>query len=132
MQGTAAITVVCVHSSLPTQVHDLFYQQEKPILGIRYHCQDSDCMDFNLCGKCVDAGVHPAAHTLLRLSVASSEPQLVPDPQEAGSSVPSQELETNAVNINAEDEIVHDGFSCNICKVRPTIYPLAMAHSSHA
>jgi hypothetical protein len=39
-----------------------------------------DCAEFNLCSKCVDAGVHPTAHAMLRLNVP---PPFVPLPAQA-------------------------------------------------
>jgi hypothetical protein len=116
--------------------------QDKPIVGPRYHCQDSDCKDFNLCGKCADADVHPAGHVLLRFNLPSLD---APPPPVRSDSVPSSpsspvrstfEDDADRSERNTDDkedarehkekddeddednDNSHDGYACKICKVR--------------
>jgi hypothetical protein len=46
--------------------------------------------------------------------------------------VPSRKLETDITTTNADGDIVDVDFTCNICLVHPSVYPVAIAYSFRA
>jgi hypothetical protein len=48
-----------------------------PMLGARYVCLDSECIDVHICQSCVERGDldHPADHRLLKITDPGEAPQ---------------------------------------------------------
>ncbi|QRV99267.1 calpain family cysteine protease [Ceratobasidium sp. AG-Ba] len=49
-------------------VHEGFVCDEcrtSPIVGPRYHCLNSSCLDYDICSKCMDANKHDPTHQML-------------------------------------------------------------------
>ncbi|TFK50435.1 cysteine proteinase [Heliocybe sulcata] len=61
-----------------------------PIVGPRFHCLDSECADFDLCEKCMNSGIHPKEHRMLRINTPEEGEKL---------NISSSEGDVNTVTI---------------------------------
>lgn len=67
-----------VRWAIPSSINrpSLLYLQMDPIMGSRYRCLDSDCPDYDLCEKCMNAGIHPKEHRMLLIKTPDEREHL--------------------------------------------------------
>ncbi|THH14942.1 hypothetical protein EW146_g5464 [Bondarzewia mesenterica] len=78
-----------------------------PIKGPRFHCTDPGCFDFDICQGCLDSGVHPQEHQLLRINVN------VRAPPDAGSA-PQPDTQSSLVSPADEKEEADDDITLGL------------------